>query len=187
MICYIVLAAGKSVRMKSATPKILFPLLGKPLLQYVLDALPANQKDIFIVSNVPYADYQCIPQSEPLGTGHAVLEALRHIPKHYTECVVVCGDTPLLTPETIEELAHATTDIVLTGFSITDLSQPYGRLVNDGETIVEYKEASPKEKIIPYVYAGVMKIKRHILDETLPRLMLLILNLYLMKKQKSHS
>lgn len=168
MIGYIVLAAGKSVRMKSSSPKIFFPLQGKFLLEYVLEQIPADKKDVFIVSNVDFEDYQCIPQLEPLGTGDAVREAIKSIPKKYTEFVIVCGDTPLLTEETLIELSKSKTPLTLAAFTINDFTKPYGRLVNEGEKIVEYKEASSKERMIPHVYAGLMKVTRKILDATLP-------------------
>jgi len=170
MIAYIVLAAGKSTRMKSDTPKIFFPLQGKFLLEYVLEQIPAEKNDIFIVSNVPFEDYQCIPQEKQLGTGHAVREALKRLPSKYTDIVVVCGDTPLLTKETLLELEESKTPLTLVGFTINDISKPYGRLVGHGEKIVEYKDASNEERLIPHVYAGVMKVNRNILEETLPLL-----------------
>ena len=170
MICYIVLAAGKSTRMRSSTPKILFPLLGKPIIQYVLDAIAAPKDDIFIVSNRPYENYSCLRQSEPKGTAHAVFEALKSIPKKYDECIILCGDTPLITQETLQDVLESKSEITLTGFLIHDLSQPYGRIINDGEKIVEYKEASSKEKMSPYAYAGIMKIKRSLFEETFPKL-----------------
>jgi len=170
MLCYIVLAAGQSKRFRSRAPKILFQIHGKSLLDYVLESIPANKKDIFIVSNIPYKDYVCIPQAEPLGTGHAVQEALKHIPSTYTDCIILCGDVPLITKETLRNLSQSTFDLTLIGFRIDDLTKSYGRIIGNGEKIVEYKEASEEVKNNPHAYSGTMKVRRHILDATLPLL-----------------
>ncbi|USO02086.1 MAG: bifunctional UDP-N-acetylglucosamine diphosphorylase/glucosamine-1-phosphate N-acetyltransferase GlmU [Alphaproteobacteria bacterium] len=170
MLCYIVLAAGQSKRFKSDVSKVLFKLHGKTILDYALEAIPAPKNDIFIVANFEHEGYKCIPQKAQLGTGHAVQEALKQIPQKYTECIILCGDVPLIERSTLRELVESVSDLTLVGFHINDFTKPYGRILNNGEAIVEYKEASQDVKNNSLAYSGVMKASRKVLDETLPKL-----------------
>ena len=110
----LVLAAGKSTRFKSATPKVTYPLCGKPLISHVLDKLedlhiertfvvvgPESQsvKDAVASYTVAF-----VVQEEPLGTGHAVMAAAPLLKDVSGSLLVLCGDAPLITTETPREL-----------------------------------------------------------------------------------
>jgi len=109
-IAAIVLAAGQSKRMKTRTPKILHRLMGKPMIEYVLDAVRgAGVKKIVLVighekekiiqylgDNVTYAF-----QNEQLGTGHAVMQAMPSLGGFSGDVLITCGDMPLLSSETL--------------------------------------------------------------------------------------
>lgn len=165
----VVLAAGKGTRMKSKTPKVLFSVAGKSILQHIVDTLiDAGVKDIYIV--VGYGSDQVqetvtgpitwVMQREQLGTGHALIQAAPHLQDHSGSLLVVLGDTPLLTSRTISDLVelhqtekHAAT--VLTA-RVPDPTG-YGRIVREGgqvKAIVEEKDASPEEKVITEINSG---------------------------------
>src|SRR5439155_436216 len=109
----VVLAAGKGKRMRSDLPKVLHPVCGQPLIFYVLDALhhAGISSSIVVVGHgadrvreAVGAQARYVEQAEPRGTGHAVMMALPHLPDDGNPVLVVYGDTPLLTAETIHAL-----------------------------------------------------------------------------------
>ena len=110
----VVLAAGLGTRMKSALPKVLHPIVGRPMLLYVTAALrEAGVEEIITVlghgaekvEEALAGQATCVYQREQLGTGHAVLQALPKLAEYRQgDCLVVCGDTPLLTGDTLREL-----------------------------------------------------------------------------------
>lgn len=111
----IVLAAGKGTRMKSDLPKVLLPCLGRPMIEYVLDALQTAGVDQSLVvvgyrgDQVRTAlagrrDVVFVEQSEQLGTGHAVAVCRPHLAEHDGAVVVVTGDSPLTQSESIAKL-----------------------------------------------------------------------------------
>src|SRR5256712_12126040 len=149
----VVLAAGKGKRMHSDLPKVLHLLCGQPLILYVLDALhhagiPSSivvvgQGDDRVREIVgPQARY--VEQPEPRGTGHAVMTALPLLPQDGNPVLVLYGDTPLLTAETIHALLalHRTSGSAATPLR-AQVPDPtgYGRGVRDhdgrGPRIVE--------------------------------------------------
>lgn len=176
MLATILLAAGHSKRMKSKIPKILYPIHNKPIIDYILDAVENISEEIYIIcsDNTCFKNKKTIHQKEALGTGHAVKVSLPHIPKAYDEILILCGDTPLIKHETLKRICEVNEDIVLGAFKVPDLELPYGRIIFDKnrnvKKIVEYKDATPEEKMHAFAYAGVMKIKRNILDTFLPKL-----------------
>ena len=163
----IVLAAGGGTRMKSAIPKMLHEICGRPLLGHVLTAVKALRPESLVVvvghgrDHVgPYVE-QAEPdavlavQEEQLGTGHAVQVGLASVPQLTGTVVVTTGDTPLLTTDTLRALAaqhdedgHAVT--VLTG--VVEDASGYGRVVRDREgqvaRIVEHRDATPEQRAI---------------------------------------
>ena len=163
----IILAAGKGTRMKSKRDdisKVSFPILGQPLVKYVIDALkPLGFKKLVAVvgfggktsEKIVKDECDVVWQLEQKGTGHAVMMAGPVLEKLEGETIVCCGDTPLLTTETShEENGNAMT--VMT--SILDDPFGYGRIVkvNGNVTkIVEQKDATEEERAIKEVNAGV--------------------------------
>lgn len=166
----VILVAGQGTRMKSKLKKELHPILGRPMIQYVLDALqPASiEKTVSIVGHSKEEVKQTIgnvseyvTQEEQLGTGHAVIQAKELLQNKAGTTIVVCGDTPLITAETFEKLFeyHEKSQSKATILT-TKLGNPtgYGRVVRneqDGvEKIVEHKDASDIERNINEINTG---------------------------------
>ncbi len=174
----IVLAAGKGTRLKSQTPKVMQSILGKPMLQRVLEALsPLTLDEVFLVvghqeavlrdftntlqETLPFT-LTVISQEPQLGTGHAVMQVLPYLPSGEAATVLIaCGDMPLLPSERYQALLnyHEEHHPLMT---LTTVAMPdpfgYGRVLMKGERvlrIVEEKDASVTEKAIPWVNAGI--------------------------------
>jgi len=165
----VILAAGQGKRMHSALPKVLHPLAGRPLLAHVIDAARSlaprrihvvyghgggQVKKAFID-----ADLNWVEQTEQLGTGHALKQALPALDPAGS-VLVLNGDVPLVRRETLAKLAEAGR----AGLAIVtcDLVDPtgYGRVLRDArgsvERIVEQKDASPQQLAIREWYAGAL-------------------------------
>ena len=109
----VILAAGQGKRMNSDLPKVLQPLAGRPLLKHVIDSARALKPDaIYVVyghggsqvqAAVPGDDIDWVLQSQQLGTGHAVMQAMPLIPDDHS-VLVLYGDVPLIKPSTLQEL-----------------------------------------------------------------------------------
>jgi bifunctional UDP-N-acetylglucosamine pyrophosphorylase/glucosamine-1-phosphate N-acetyltransferase len=174
----VVLAAGRGIRMKSDVPKVLHQVGGRAMLRLVLDAVEPLQPDRIVVvvgSNMPAVEEMAAPhisvvQDPPLGTGHAVLQAASvldgyHGVTGHGEVLVVFGDTPLLSTETLETMREARREgegapsLVGLGFRPGDPGQ-YGRLVLDEtgrvQRIVEFADADPAEREIDLCNGGVL-------------------------------
>jgi bifunctional UDP-N-acetylglucosamine pyrophosphorylase/glucosamine-1-phosphate N-acetyltransferase len=183
----IILAAGKGTRMKSDRAKVLHPVAGRPMLLHVLDSLDAMglEKICVVVGHqadevratLSRHDVCCVLQKEQLGTAHAVLQA-REALKDFTGTVLILnGDTPLLTEETLLRLLaeHENKAASLT-FLTSLFSDPagYGRIVRDSAgtllRIVEEKDASPEEKNIREINAGVYVAEAPFLFEAASRI-----------------
>ena len=180
----VVLAAGKGTRMGSDLPKVAHVAAGKPLVRWVVDALRAAGVDDCIVvvghraevvegclKGVP--DVAFVLQREQRGTGDAVAAAAGAIRDRASDgrgrrpVVVVCGDSPMLRPESVRGLLDrfaATGAACLLGTAVTADPQGLGRIVRDGAgrflRIVEQKDATPAEREIrevnmsTYVFAA---------------------------------
>jgi bifunctional UDP-N-acetylglucosamine pyrophosphorylase / glucosamine-1-phosphate N-acetyltransferase len=170
----VVLAAGEGKRMKSATPKVLHPLLGRTLLGHVLAAAAGIRADRTLVVVGRGADEvrghlaaiapDAVPvlQEQQNGTGHAVRTALDAVPEATGTVVVLNGDVPLLRPETVEALvaAHEAGGLAATVLA-AEVPDPagLGRIVRDAEgnleRIVEERDAGPAEQAIREINAGI--------------------------------
>ncbi|MGL5513172.1 MAG: NTP transferase domain-containing protein, partial [Sporomusa sp.] len=109
----IILAAGKGTRMKSALPKVLHHVGGKPMVQQVLDAAKyaGTAKNIVVigfgaqsVADALAGQAEFAVQAEQLGTGHAVMQAREQLENFDGTVMVLCGDTPLVTGELLQKL-----------------------------------------------------------------------------------
>src|SRR2546422_113687 len=179
----VVLAAGKGKRMRSDLPKVLHPVCGQPLILYVLDALhhAGISSSIVVVGHgadrvreAVGAQARYVEQAEPRGTGHAVMMALPHLPDDGNPVLVVYGDTPLLTAETI----HALTALHRTSGSAAALLSArmpdptgYGRVIRDGDgrvrKIVEEADCSSEERQVTEINAGTYVFRQQALREAL--------------------
>ncbi|KVZ33045.1 bifunctional UDP-N-acetylglucosamine diphosphorylase/glucosamine-1-phosphate N-acetyltransferase GlmU [Burkholderia ubonensis] len=166
----VILAAGTGKRMRSALPKVLHPLAGRPLLSHVIATARALQPSRLVVvvghgaeqvqAAVAAPDVQCAVQAEQLGTGHAVRQALPLLdPAQPT--LVLYGDVPLTRVSTLERLVAAARDGRYGILTVT-LDDPtgYGRIVRDPAgfvtRIVEQKDASPEEQKIAEINTGIV-------------------------------
>ncbi len=186
-VAAVVLAAGKSTRMKSSLAKVLHPILGKPMLAYLLDTLQGlGLAQIMVVVGhqaeavqARFADYPVdfVLQEPQLGTGHAVQVATAALPGTWNTLLVLCGDAPLLRGETIRQLYehHQASGAVATVLTI-ELPEPgsYGRIVKDDHggvvKIVEARDASPAELSIREVNTGVYCFQADFLRQALQTL-----------------
>ncbi|MCC9626654.1 bifunctional UDP-N-acetylglucosamine diphosphorylase/glucosamine-1-phosphate N-acetyltransferase GlmU [Thalassospira sp. MA62] len=179
----VILAAGKGTRMKSKLYKVLHPVLGKPMVEHVVDQLDqiGVSRQIVIVGHGAEAVQDTLGtrveyavQEEQLGTGHAVQMAEAELAGKSGATLVVCGDTPLLTAETLEALlAHHESQqakvTVLT--AIADDATGYGRVVRgeDGNVtkVVEHKDASEAELAINEINTGTYVFDNELLFDAL--------------------
>ena len=170
-ITAVVLAAGKGTRMKSNRAKVLHELFFKPMIHHVLDTVNrAGIEQVCVIVGhqrekvlKALADYHLTPvvQQEQLGTGHAVLCA-RQACRNSDLVMILCGDTPLIRPETLRAMIeqHRQTDGVLT-LMTTRLEDPfgYGRVITDSAghvlKIVEQKDATSEQRAIREINAGI--------------------------------
>lgn len=165
----VILAAGKGTRMKSALPKVLHPIAGRPMLQHVIDTantLPDVNIHVVIghgaekVKETIAGDINWLMQEEQLGTGHAVAQALPAV-KPGNKLMVLYGDVPLIHRETLEAMLNnvAANDFALLTVNLEN-PQGYGRVVRnhngDVIAIVEQKDANSEQLIIDEVNTGVM-------------------------------
>jgi len=172
----VVLAAGKGERMKSALPKVMHRLAGEPLIAHVLQSLDALAPEKTVVVIAPQMDSvraaalaempasAFAVQDKQLGTGHAVRCAEAPLAGYAGTILVLYGDTPLLTPQTLSRVLEvaASAEVVVVGMRLADPTG-YGRLIVDGngqlEEIVECRDAAPEQKHITLCNSGVMAIK----------------------------
>lgn len=170
MFTSVILAAGMGTRMKSKMPKVLHKVCGKPLSKWVIDASEAAGADKVCavvghkaetVKEVLGDVCEFALQAEQKGTGHAVMQAIDVIKNSKGEVVILNGDAPLITAETINKAIeyhknNGNQATVIT--AILDDATGYGRIVrdNDGSVlkIVEQKDASKEEKKINEVNSG---------------------------------
>ena len=175
MIKSIILAAGKGTSMKSETPKVLHTIFDKTLVGYVIEAVNKTNlvdENFIIVGhqaekveeyiNKTYTNSKCVLQSPQLGTGHAVSMVLPYLKDFKGEVIILCGDTPLITEDTLKEFieAHHSNNSDLTVMSaIFDNPTNYGRIVRNSDntlnSIVEEKDATAEQKAIKEVNAGI--------------------------------
>jgi len=183
----VVLAAGMGTRMKSELPKVLFPVLGRPMIEFVLDALAAAgiARTIVVVGYRANDVKQALAgregveyalQAERLGTGHAVKMAQPLLAGHAGPVVIVAGDSPLLQAPSVKKLlAHFDQHLpaCLLGTLHKENPAGLGRIVRDAAGqftgIVEEKDATPQQRRITevnmstYVFAGAELL--HALDQ----------------------
>ena len=182
----VILAAGQGTRMKSDRPKVLHQIAGKPMVQYAIEAaasIGARRPIVVIghgaeqVQNAIGDRADTVLQSPQLGTGHALLQARAKIDPAAETVLVLYGDTPFLSAETIRRLldSHLAAQSVLSLITFTPGDPAlYGRIVRDAGgrvvDIVEYKEATPEQRAIREVNSGIFCYQTRWLLSQLDRL-----------------
>jgi bifunctional UDP-N-acetylglucosamine pyrophosphorylase / glucosamine-1-phosphate N-acetyltransferase len=168
----VVLAAGKSTRMKSVLPKVAHEICGRPMVEYVLEAVrqAGVRRTIMVVGHgadivrsllSAEPDVEFAVQSEQKGTGHAAMMAREHLLVHQGPVFLVYGDTPLLRGESLtgllDDLSANQASCVI-GTAITDANEGLGRIVRNGagefERIVEHRDASEDQRKIREINTG---------------------------------
>ncbi len=174
-VSVVILAAGAGTRMNSERPKVLHELGGAPLLHHAMRVgmtlAPARMvvvtgvgaEEVGRAARALDPDVALVHQAEQQGTGHAVLQARGALGEGELDgdVVVLYGDTPFVSPETLERMlaARAKADVVVLGFEAANPEARYGRLVTEGERllrIVEWKDADEATRAIRLSNSGVL-------------------------------
>ena len=168
----IILGAGMGTRMNSELPKVLHQIAGAPMLVHAMKAGAALEPERTVVvaghgaAQVEKAarawdpDVVTVIQAEQLGTAHAVAQARDALDGFAGDAIVLYGDTPFITPDTLERMiaARRDHDVVVLGFQAADPAR-YGRLIVEGDRlarIVEFKDASEAERAVTLCNSGVV-------------------------------
>jgi len=169
----VVMAAGKGTRMKSELPKVLYPILERPMIEYVLDALEeAGVKKIIVVVGcrsdlvrerlAHRKNLEFVEQTAQLGTGHAVMMCQETLRPHTAAVMVVAGDSPMIQADSIKKLfeayekeKHEEHPSCILGTAYKNNPKGLGRILRDAagefQGIIEEKDASPEQKNITEV------------------------------------
>jgi len=184
----IVLAAGLGTRMKSARPKVMHRAAGKSLIGHVLSAVKAVAPDRVVVITGPDMPEvgeevrRCLPaavtavQPQRSGTAHAVGFAAAALERGEGTTLVLYGDVPLITPDSITKLAARIADgtaMAVLAFRAAD-PHGYGRLILDGKVgltaIREERDASPDERALSLCNSGILAVSSEVLWRLLPQI-----------------
>ncbi len=182
----VILAAGQGKRMHSALPKVLHTVGGLPMLERVVNTASALNPDAIhiivghgsdrILQSLPTFSINWVLQESQQGTGHALMQALPHIPAN-SMVLVLYGDVPLIQVDTLQTLISlcAPTHQALS-LLVATMNDPtgLGRIVRDVDgkvrAIVEEKDASLNEQQIKEIYSGICCVKASALNRWLPHL-----------------
>jgi len=184
----VILAAGKSTRMKSEVPKVLHPVCGRLMIEYVLDAARAagvtklvvvvgHKADLVRISLAQHADVTFAEQTEQKGTGHAVMMCETALSEHKGSVLILAGDTPLLQGSSLKALLDVQAGekaACVIGTANTVNNDGLGRVVRDAngafECIVEHKDATPEQRNITEINTGCYAFNTQLLLQSLRKL-----------------
>ncbi len=188
----IVLAAGKGSRMKSDLPKVLSPINGKPMIEYLINSvmrLGVDPEPVLVVSpdnkeiiadNLRKYKLSFALQAEQLGTGHAVASARSLIPEEVKNIMVLYGDHPFITPKSIERLLEShKSEVSMMTAEVSDFSEwrknfyYWGRILrsnNKIEKIIEFKDASDEIKEVKEVNPAIFCFNKNWLLENIAKI-----------------
>jgi len=179
----IIAAAGQGKRMRSALPKVLMPVAGKPMLAHVIDTACALQPAaIHIIHGhggqavqaafADQTDLHWVAQTQQLGTGHAVQQAIPAVPDE-AHILVLYGDMPLIRADTLQLLLNNNPQLTVLAAKLDDPSG-YGRVVCDEEgnvaAIVEHADANEQQRTVKLINTGVISAQAAALRRWLARL-----------------
>ena len=174
-LCVLIMAAGKGTRMKSAAPKVLHKVLDRPIINYVIRnvlSIGIKPENIGVLVGSggelvqahlqqEFPDVKILWQHEQLGTGHAVKSAFEWW-QNYENLIVLNGDLPLMTSESLKELISCVdkNDCTVITFNAKNPGA-YGRIIREKNSvsIIEFKDASPEQREIHEVNAGCYAFK----------------------------
>ena len=182
----LVLAAGKGTRMKTTLPKCVFPILKKPMIEYIVESIESSIIDetVVVVGHQKEAILDLLgnrvtyqTQTEQLGTGHAALSAKEALGAHKGVSLILLGDMPLINQKMIDRIikyhvknTHDLT-VVTTHY---DNPKGYGRIVRDESgqimKIVEHIDCTDKQKLITEVNSGLYVIDNQLLFHWLEKI-----------------
>jgi len=187
-VAAIILAAGLGTRMKSDLAKVLHPILGRPMISYVLETAYDIAADNVVVvvghqadevkrvcSQTPGIGFAL--QEKQLGTGHAVQCAMPGVAGSVEDVILLCGDVPLLKTATVKQLLddHRANKRIVSLLAV-EVDQPhgYGRVIIDEQRnltrIVEEADATADEKAVKLINSGIYCVDRTFLDDALGRI-----------------
>jgi bifunctional UDP-N-acetylglucosamine pyrophosphorylase / glucosamine-1-phosphate N-acetyltransferase len=186
-VATVILAAGQGTRMKSPRPKVAFELCGWPMVRHVVAAARSVRptRNVVVVGHgreeverllAAEKAIDFVVQRKRLGTGHAVKTALKALDGFDGIVLVLCGDVPLLRPETLKELLkqHRRRKVAVSVLSVVLADGGrYGRIVRDADgafcSIVEARDASAEELAIAEVNTGIIAFDSGVLRDALRR------------------
>ncbi len=185
-ICGVVLAAGEGKRMKSRHAKVVHEAAGKPLISWVRDALDQSgaTDQVYIVGHrqeevraILGEEVAFVLQEQQLGTGHAVLQASHFLEGRSGCTLVLCGDTPMITADTLKKALDQFASGQFAAIVITaEAPDPagYGRILRDEaghlQAIIEHRDASAEQLAIREVNAGMYCFETSLLLSALGRI-----------------
>jgi bifunctional UDP-N-acetylglucosamine pyrophosphorylase / glucosamine-1-phosphate N-acetyltransferase len=176
------MAGGLGTRMRSETPKHLHPLLGRRMVDWVVDAARELGAEPLVVVAAPttadaFQDVEVAVQAEPLGTGDAVRSARAALEGRVEDVLILSGDTPLLRPQLLRDLldSHSREHALATVLAVErDDPGDYGRVIRDGNgglaAIVEARDATPEQLEIGEVNSSIYVFDAERLWQVLQRL-----------------
>jgi len=179
----IILAAGQGTRMLSDKAKVLHEIAGFPMITHVINACRAINPEKIIVTIAPDMNevkeiaqpYHCVVQEKQLGTGDAVKSSISELEGFNGDVLVVFGDTPLLTGESLDNMVKfksaTNVDLVVSGF-VPNGNHKYGRIIHDEDgkyvkAIIEDADANEEQKEIRICNGGLMLFGANILPKLL--------------------
>lgn len=189
-ICVTIMAGGLGKRMNSTLPKVLHKVNGIPMIvRTISNVLELNPHKIMIVvgknkneikdvvsSQISFSNIEYVSQDEPLGTGHAIKCTLEHFTEHENDMtnLILCGDTPLLTANTLKELYAKNKGneslLQITAIQVDD-PHGYGRVImsNSGLCqIIEEKDCTDDQRNVNIVNCSIYFIKVNLLKTLIP-------------------
>lgn len=180
----VVMAAGQGKRMQSKLPKVLHPICGRPVVEWVLEAARAvDPRPVVVVGHerervmAALSDVDFAVQDPPQGTGHALMCAQEYLSPD-SLVVALAGDMPLIRPETVQELVRQVEAGCACAMMVATVDNPdewaYGRVVRDGQGrvsgVVEQKDATPEQRAIRDLCTSTYCFRGDVLLDCLRRL-----------------